>query len=244
MEQSYRKYLSFSQRNLALHLERQSSTLTPLEKQEILRIVGEERSKLRSANAQKRYAEAAWKEILHPLDVERRIVAGMVRYKSKAYKVPERDKALAAYSEVLDKVRRLLVKYQKDYTLPPSKLAKEKGVPNNGEHWTDWIPTHAKTKVSALFEAIPKNFRAKTKTPFERRILAASKDKRRLNLAKQVKRELDAAYKDLANEPEEYNNPDHHAYIERLELADKAVAALSETDHIPKTWQALFGAKV
>jgi hypothetical protein len=242
MEQSYRKYLSFSQRDLALHLERQSSTLTPLEKQEILRVVGEERSKLRSANAQKRYADTAWKELLHPLNVERRIVASMLRYKSKAYRVPERDKAVAAYSEVLDKVRRLLTTYQKDHALPPSKLAKEKHAPNNGEHWTDWVPSHVKAKVCALFDAIPKNYKAKVKTPFERRILDTPQHKRRINLAQQVKRELAAAYKDLATEPEEYDNPDHHAYIERLHLAEKAVAALSEEDHIPKTWQALFGA--
>ena len=163
----------------------------------------------------------------------------MGRYKSKSYHVPERSKAITAYRNVLEKAVRLLTKYQVgDYT--PTALAKQKNVPNGGAHWVDWIPQHVKDTIIGHFDAIPHHFRAKTKVPFERRIIDDTRDVRLRRLATSIKQELERAYKDLATDPDEFDNVDHREYIDRMELAAKAVIALPDDAYVPATWQGLF----
>ena len=54
MEQSYKKYLSYTQRELEIKLNRERDKMTPLERREILQAVGEERKRLRSVQAKKK----------------------------------------------------------------------------------------------------------------------------------------------------------------------------------------------
>lgn len=236
----YRRYLSLSVIQLQRELDRQHKDMPEMLRNEILQAVKNEKKRLRSTEAQRRTRAALWRELMHPLNVELRIVISMARYISKAYKVPERTKAVLAYRAVLEKLKRLMQKYQTQHATTPSRLAKEKNVPNDGAHWTDWIPLHVRIEICELFDAIPKNYKAKVKVPFERREVSNQYGKKRRKLARAIEQELNAAYKNLANEPREFNNADHHEYIARLELAKKAVVALSEDDYIPDTWQALF----
>jgi hypothetical protein len=236
----YRRYLSLSVVQLQRELDRQHKEMPEMLRNEILNAVKAEKKRLRSAQAQKKTRTALWRELMHPLNIELRTVVNMARYISKAYKVPERTKAVLAYRAVLEKLKRLVQKYQDQHATTPSRLAKEKNVPNDGAHWTDWVPLHVRAEIVEMFDAIPKNYKAKTKTPFERREASLMYGKKRRKLSKAVEQELHAAYKDLANEPREFDNADHHAYIARLELAKKAVIALAEDDYIPDTWQALF----
>jgi len=236
----YRRYISVSTLQLQRELDRQHNEMPEMLRNEILQAVKAEKKRLHSAAAQKRTRTALWRELMHPLNMELRTVVTMARYVSKAYKVPERTKAVLAYRGVLEKLKRLMQKYQDQHATTPIRLARDKNVPNDGAHWTDWIPVHIRAEVSEMFEAIPKNYKAKVKIPFERREASMVYGQKRRKLSKLVEQELNAAYKDLANEPQEFNNADHHAYIARLELAKKAVIALSEDDYIPNTWQALF----
>ena len=244
MEQSYRKYLSFSQQQLRTKLERLRDKMTPLERSEILQAVGEERKRLRSVQAKKKTLDGLWHEVLQPLHIELRTVEVLRRYKTRNYPVPERDRAMTEYSAVLQKAKRLLTQYHKAYDMTPLRLAREKNVPNNGEHWSDWIPQPVKEKITALFAAIPHRPKAKVKIPFERKERKADWSQDRLRLTRKVEEELNAAHKDLANDPDEYDNEYHREYISRLELATKALAAWEEDTPLPRTWQAMFGNKL
>jgi hypothetical protein len=71
---------------------------------------------------------------------------------------------------VLLKIQRKLTDIKRTLDATPSEAANEASIPNKGEHWSDWIPTHIKAKTTALFDAIPHKPRAKRKIPFERNI--------------------------------------------------------------------------
>ena len=239
MDTSYNRYLSYTQRELQAHLDKQRDTMPDDLRADIMRQVRDERTRLRSVKAKERAMSAAWGEIMRPLKSELRIVVNMGRYTSKTYHVPERSKAIAEYRAVLEKAVRLLTKHQAgDYT--PRALAKLKNVPNDGAHWVDWIPESVRVTVTLMFEAIPHHFKAKAKVPFERRTIDDKRDVLIRRLARTVKEELGRAYKDLANDPDEYDNQDHHAYIRRMELAQQAIIALPDDAYVPATWQGLF----
>lgn len=239
MDTTYKRYLSYPNRELQAYLDKRKDTMPIEVREDIMRQVREHRKELRSTQARERVVKAAWHEVMRPLKSELRIVVNMGRYTSKTYHVPERSKAIAEYRAVLEKAVRLLTKYQAgDYT--PRVLAKMKNVQNHGAHWVDWIPENVRVTVTLLFEAIPHHFKAKSKVPFERRNIEDKRDVLIRRLARTVKEELNRAYKDLANDPDEFDNQDHHEYIARMELAQQAIIALPDDAYIPTTWQGLF----
>jgi hypothetical protein len=239
IDKTLTKYMTYGARELQAHLDKQRDIMPQELREHIMAAVRAEKTRLRSANAKARVIKSAWHEVLRPLRAELRIVVNMNRYKSKSYNVPERGKAITAYRAVLEKAVRLLTKYQVgDYT--PTQLAKIKNAPNGGAHWVDWVPMGVRETIENLFHEIPHHFRAKTKVPFERRTMDDTRDVLLRRLATSIKQELERAYKDLANDPDEFDNVDHHEYIARMELAAKAVIALPDDAYVPATWQGLF----
>ncbi len=241
MEQSYRKYLSFTQAQLAARLDKLKDRMTPLERNEILRVVSEERKKLRSEKAKHKSHDNLWNDLIAPLNVEIRTVQNILRYRTRNYPVPERTTAITYYRDILLKLKRLLTQYHKSYEATPNQLSKTKHVPNDGEHWSDWVPEKIRAQVYEKFNAIPHRFKAKTKVPFERKEKKSDWKQAKLRLARRLEQELHAAYKDLANDPTEFDCEDHHEYIRRMETAVKALALWEEDTPLPKTWQAMFG---
>jgi hypothetical protein len=240
IDKTLTKYMSYTQRELQVYLDKQRENMPQELRDHILSEVKLHKKQLRSANAKARVIKAAWHELIRPLRSELRIVVNMARYRSKSYQVPERDKAISAYRMILEKALRLLTQYQVgDYT--PTQFAKLKNVPNGGEHWVDWIPAVKKEAIENLFHEIPHHFRAKSKVPFERRNIKEEKrDVLIRRLSRSIKQELDRAYKDLANDQDEFDNQDHWDYIKRMELAAKVVIALPDDAYVPATWQGLF----
>jgi hypothetical protein len=58
------------------------------------------------------------------------------------------------YIALLDKLRSKLHQYKDTSGLSPTNLAKEKGIPNNGAHWVDWIPANIRTQFTSRIEEI------------------------------------------------------------------------------------------
>lgn len=237
---NYRKYISFSEKRLHEHLNAQREKMSELLRLDILQQVSAEKKRLRSVKAQKKMHDATWREFMRPLMSEIRIVQNMARYISKAYKVPERTMAIREYQHALLKLQSMLLRFRDRFDSTPLRLAREKNVPNEGRHWVDWVPVHVRQDIEIYFANIPHNHKAKIKVPFERRSMEDTNAKKRIRLARTIDQELEAAHKDLATHPLEFNNEDHHAYIARLELAKQAVIALSDEEHVPTTWQGLF----
>lgn len=112
-----------------------------------------------------------WAALLDPLRNEISSTRGSIAY-SDSHNVDDEQRraAFAYYETVLIKVLHQLLKIKKTLSATPSEAATEASIPNKGEHWSDWIPTHIKSKTVAMFDAIPHKPRAKRKIPFERNI--------------------------------------------------------------------------
>lgn len=130
--------------------------------------IKEYKERIRVDRLSKHHHNKLWGALLRDLKYERSNASVGRAYKAKQ-PTPERDAAFDAYIKVLDKLRTLLEDNYKQTGQTPSELAAEKGVPNNGSHWTDWVPETVKIKTQMLFDGIPYQAKAKRKTPFERK---------------------------------------------------------------------------
>lgn len=229
-------YASMRHDALVRELEKKGKRL--IEIQQIIEEVQAYRKAKRSDHMKRQQHDVLWGDVIAPLDSELKSVKSMGRYISRAYTVPERDTAIEQYQILLIKARNLLKRYWKAYELTPRRLAKEKGIPNNGEHWTDWVPDNQKEKITTLFDAIPRNFRAKVKKPFERTINIASSLQKRNALRKRTEKALDAALREHRANPTEDTQ-------EEIDLINKALKVLDsgkfpDDAPVPLTWHGVL----
>lgn len=113
------------------------------------------------------YQTNLWRDLLRNLNYELANTRVGRKYQSK-HPTPERDAAFDAYILVMEKLSALIEHNYALTGITPSNLAKEKNVPNNGEHWTDWVPEHIKEKITTKFDGIPFTPKTKRKLPFQR----------------------------------------------------------------------------
>lgn len=112
-----------------------------------------------------------WEHLMHPLAAEIKNTYAMLRYKSRNdERNDKRIEALTAYLTVLTTLHNRFKELRAANEQSPIRMAREKNppLPNGGEHWTDWIPDHIRSRTLALFKDIPKLSKAKTKQPFAR----------------------------------------------------------------------------
>ena len=148
----------------------------------IKQIVAEQKEAARIKKIKRAAHAKLWANVLNPLRNEISSTRGSLTYSDKEVLIVEegqggkptpnqlRRAAFAYYETVLIKVLHQLLRIKQSLDATPSEAANEANVPNKGEHWSDWIPTHIKSKAITLFDAIPTKYRAKRKIPFERNI--------------------------------------------------------------------------
>ena len=143
----------------------------------IKQIVGEQKEKARIKKIKRAAQAKLWAAVLNPLRNEINSTRGSLLYGKKEMLIVEegqgaelRRAAFAYYETVLLKVLHQLLKIKQSLDATPSEAAAEANIPNKGEHWTDWVPSHIKSKAIALFDEIPTKPRAKRKIPFDRSV--------------------------------------------------------------------------
>lgn len=109
-----------------------------------------------------------------------------------------------AYTALVQKVADKLRGYRDAGVYTPKQMAKEKGIPNEGEHWTDWIPENIKAQFVRSFKRLnednpmvlfPRTFYAPPKTqPYKPRPPKPKKE-RSLSRIEQLRDALLAADK-------------------------------------------------
>jgi hypothetical protein len=177
-----------------------------------------------------------WSELLSPLKYE--LGNARVGLNHQGRFLPERQIAFTAYIKVMEKALSLFDSYQllrdeDDKPMTPATIAREKDVPNNGVHWTDWIPQSKKTEVALLFDAIPHAPKTKRKVPFQRIQRPNTRLKNRL---------LTRTIKELGNEESEQaiTPTDERAKrIEEMKEAITLIRTLKPSDAVPHTWHGL-----
>lgn len=177
-----------------------------------------------------------WGELVSPLKYE--LSNAKVGLKHRGSFLPQRQAAFEAYIRLMEKLvtkfdALQLLKTDEDKPMTPSHIAQEMDIPNNGVHWTDWIPKTKQLDVCALFDAIPHAPKTKRKVPFQRTQRPNTKLKDRL-----LKRTL----KELGNEESEQAIEPTDERAERIAIMKKAITiihALKPTDAVPHTWHGL-----
>lgn len=153
--------------------------------------------------------------------------------------------ALCAYEDVLVEVTAKLVKLQKAGEFAPGqfvafiKAETGRDIPNNGEHWSDYVSAKDRRHVCALFDAVPDPIRGKRKVPFERRISREEHIIKRAALVGQMKKAQD----DLDMERKLATTPEAIGAIDvrwmDLQRAYLALDSLKPTRPVPARWQSL-----
>jgi len=201
-------------------------------------------AKRKAGNARRKQLGNMWHVHLEPLKLERkRVVASLAYPNHNKNNADPRQMALKAYKTVLDELLRRMkresrgVPFDDRPTMTPVEYAKHKNAPNNGEHWTDFVPSHIKQRIVELFNAVPHTPKARRKIPFERVIGVEMHNLRKDRLIRRTEKELRQAKQDVLL------NPENDAVLERVQRIEDAlerIDKLEPNDPVPTTWHGLY----
>jgi hypothetical protein len=244
-------WLAMSSARLERHLREHKYPVPMI--QDIVHAVRLTKARNRKLKIKATVTQQLWADILHAARPE----LGGVRTMKAQVKGPRnagfgnagtdaKYKALCAYEDVLVEVIAKLVKLQKAGEFAPGQfvafIKEETGrvIPNNGEHWSDYVSEKDKRRVRALFDAAPDPVRGKRKVPFERRISPEEHAIKRSFLVGQMKKAQD----DLDMERKVTTNPELIAELDAREMdlqrAYLAMDKLKPRTPLPARWQGLL----
>jgi hypothetical protein len=185
------------------------------------------------------HRQQEWANVLKPLRYE--INSAKV---GRAYDLDDeaRLEAFDAYIAVMEKVLAKLLFPSKVLDQTPMQMAKEhnatgKGSPivNDGEHWTDWVPSKIKERVATAFFELPHKSKAKRKVPFQRTMLPDQHETAKQRLLKAANKEMDTLERRQMVAPtEEIQNK-----IGRVKKAIKIIEAMTDNEAVPATWHTI-----
>jgi hypothetical protein len=221
------------------------------------------RERMRDAKREKLFAyqhRTYWAKLMRPLMYELDSARTGMRYaREHTPDNAQKIEALEAYVIVMEELAMRLTSHRDDKVQTPSQLAKAyndehkkrgKGffVPGNGAHWTDWIPTHIKLRVTDLFMFAPRAPRSKPRLPFKRTMPPSLQSDAILALRKRIDNELAMVHSFLEMHPPAHLDPDPerkkwHSYKTRVEQMNRALHILDtmkRSDFVPTTWKALL----
>ena len=84
-----------------------------------------------------------------------------------------REEAFGVYVGVMQELLSRIEVHMENGRLP-KEVAQEKNYPNNGLHWSDWVPEVIKNRVRYLFNRLPDRTTVRTKEPFKRHVPAST----------------------------------------------------------------------
>jgi hypothetical protein len=186
-----------------------------------------------------------WGELLHPLRVERDNAKVGLRYDNGAT-APAKSKrveAFTAYLAVLDEVLRRLEpqtirpwQTPKEYARALNKTKKGSPIPNDGQHWTDWVPLRVKQAVSEAFAEMLSKPNARKKIPFQRVVPSAQHREQKERLLKRTIQDQYRIERMWTMHPTEENA---ELYI-NVNKALRAIDAAGPNDPMPGTWHGML----
>ena len=200
-----------------------------------------QKSAQKSIRAKTIKVNAEWRPLLEGLRMERESLRSMRNYRSsngsRGQVVPNQEEitALDGYAMVLDKLHGEFELHKRNL-VTPAVLARERGLPNGGIHWTDWIKDKFKERIRVLFDAIPYRAGAKVKQPFVRKTDPKSNARLTTRLRIRTLKEHGIAEQNHQLNPTERSK----AKLDKLIEALRKIEQLNPTDPVPRTWSGLF----
>jgi hypothetical protein len=158
-----------------------------------------------------------------------------MRYGGENSPQAERTLAFSEYIRIMEKLVAMLDAPSKALDSTPIQTARDKGLPNDGEHWTDWIPARVKDKISLLFDAVPVVPRGKRKTPFQRTMLPDQFNKSKTRLLTKTRKEMESLERKAGIQPTDART----AKLAQMRRALKIIDTLDKNEAVPATWTKL-----
>ena len=205
----------------------------------------DEIARRKSLNAMRIKVEGMWREKILPLQAEKkRVVASLAYTTHNRNNADPRQMALKAYLKVLDELLLRMKReakvlpdgYDKRTTMTPSEYVKAKNIPNNGDHWSDFVPQHIKDRVCQMFDEIPHTPKARRKIPFERVVGIELHTLLKERLVRRTEKELVKCKQDALLNPNNEKLPER---VQRIEQALAKIDKLEPNEPVPATWHGL-----
>jgi hypothetical protein len=228
----YETYLKLSANDL--HNRLTERKLHPAEIERIKSEVADLKETLRVSRITRTQRKAEWDKVLQPLRYEINNARVGMRYGGE--QVPqERTTAFSEYIRIMEKLVAMLDAPYKALDSTPIQIARDKGLPNDGEHWTDWIPARVKDKIALLFDAVPVVPRGKRKTPFQRTMLPHQHETAKVRLLTKTRKEMENLEKQIQIQPTDART----AKLGQMRRALKIIETLDKNEAVPATWTKL-----
>ena len=228
----YETYVKLSSNEL--HNRLLERKLHPSEIERIKAEVSDLKESLRVSRITRTQRKAEWDKVLAPLRYEINNARVGMRYGGELAP-QERALAFSEYIRIMEKLVAMLDAPYKALDHTPIQIARDKGLPNDGEHWTDWIPARVKDKISLLFADVPVVPRGKRKTPFQRTMLPHQHETAKVRLFTKTRKEMETLEKQAVIHPTDARLN----RLKQMERALKIIDALDKNEAVPATWTKL-----
>lgn len=238
----YESYLKMTPTELHKHLHKRK--LHPMRIAQIEEDVAIRKETKRTERITRTVYKQAWLDLMQPLRYELNNARVGLRYcvRGKVLGVTERREAFEAYIKVMETLLKKLQMPSNQLAQTPRQYAQDlndrkKGSPitNEGQHWTDWVPTHIKHAIAQAFAALPYAPRTKRKIPFQPMVTPKQHARRKATLLKRTTTEHMNAERAHTMNPTEVNA----LKLEQLTEAIKIIENLEPNEFVPTTWHGL-----
>ena len=210
------------------------------------------REEIRTIKSQRRAEKIAathrkklWAALLRDLNYEYNNVRQGIKY-AKTQTQPERLHAFESYLLIVERVRDEIEAAQSNPEVAkptPSAYSKwhnankKTKIPNNGIHWTDWVPAGVKLKALALFDAIPHTPKAKRKIPFQRTQRPQRNNPALTRLINRTEKEIAYIKQELDIAP---SNATIRLKYNQMRQALVRMREMKPSEAVPHTWHGLY----
>ena len=229
----YETYLKLSANDL--HNRLTERKLHPAEIERIKAEVADLKESLRVTRITRTQRKAEWDKVLQPLRYEINNARVGMRYGGEKSPQAERTLAFSEYIRIMEKLVAMLDAPSKALDHTPIQIARDKGLPNDGEHWTDWIPARVKDKITLLFNEVPVVPRGKRKIPFQRTMLPDQFNKAKTRLLTKTRKEMETLERQATIKPTDART----AKLAQMRRAIKIIDTLDKNEAVPATWTKL-----
>jgi hypothetical protein len=229
----YETYLKLSANDL--HNRLTERKMHPSEVERIKAEVADLKETMRVTRITRTQRKAEWDKVLQPLRYEINNARVGMRYGGEISPQAERQLAFSEYIRIMEKLVAMLDAPSKALDSTPIQIARDKGLPNDGEHWTDWIPARVKDKISLLFDAVPVVPRGKRKTPFQRTMLPHQHETAKVRLLTKTRKEMESLERKAGIQPTDART----AKLAQMRRALKIIETLDKNEAVPATWTKL-----
>jgi hypothetical protein len=126
----------------------------------------------------------------------------------------------------------------------PVDIAQERGLPNKGVHWTDWVSDKTRRRIEGLFYAVPFVLKGKRFEPFRRRVPPDMFKRDVATLQGRTFKELDILRQEIKLLRKiDCMTHDQRAQLDKMEVQeDNILAAIGffmqarDNEPVPPTW--------